>query len=170
MNNGYNGGQGNFYIAKWDGSTWSEMGTFNDVITALCFDPSGDLLVGGAFNTDASGNFFSGGPTYNALGNYYLAKWNGSTWSVVGDMHISKYYGNYVSSICTDHRGNIYAIGGFTDARGKYYVLKWDGSNWTELAAFNDVINAICTDASGNVYAGGNFKNAYGQWYVAKCN
>jgi hypothetical protein len=170
MNRGYAGGQGNFYIAKWDGSTWSDLGTFNDAIFSLSCDAANNLLVAGAMTLDPSGNILSGGPTSNAGGKYYIAKYNGSGWSAVGHLSIEKYYGNWISQVRADGSGNIYATGGFTDANGNYYVAKWDGSNWTELATFNGVINAICIDPSGNVYAAGNFKDRHGRWFVAKCN
>ena len=167
---GYNGTFGNFYISKWQGNNYSEIGFFNDATMSICFDPSGKLVAGGAFATDANGNTLSPGPSYNALGKYYIAKWNGSSWSATADMGIYKIYGNSPLEICTDKAGNIYAIGDFINAKGKYYVAKWDGTAWTELASFSQKIMAICTDPQGNVYVGGMLTDNGKDYYVARCN
>jgi hypothetical protein len=172
MNNGYQGmlNWGNYYIAKWDGISWTEMGAFNDIITSIVFDKAGNMLVAGAFTLDPAGNIQSGGPSENASGVYYVAKWNGTTWSALGNLGLGKYYGNSITQMCVDPSGNVYAIGDFKDASGNYYVEKWNGSSWQEMASFNNRINAVCSDIHGNIYAAGNFQLQPGQWYVAKCN
>jgi hypothetical protein len=40
------------YIAKWNGTTWSALGTgMNGTVSALAFDSSGNLYAGGEFAT-----------------------------------------------------------------------------------------------------------------------
>ncbi len=61
-------------IAKWNGSTWSALGSgiaTNGIVNALLVN-SGNLLVGGSFTT-------AGGITVNNV-----AKWNGSAWLALG--------------------------------------------------------------------------------------
>ncbi|MEW6061288.1 MAG: hypothetical protein AB1600_05025, partial [Bacteroidota bacterium] len=56
------------YIAKWDGTNWSSLGSgMNGYVTALAIKGS-DLYAGGIFTT-------AGGVTVN-----HIAKWNGSSW------------------------------------------------------------------------------------------
>src|SRR5579872_6053467 len=67
------GGNSANYIAKWNGSTWSPLGTGisgNEVSAMVMWN--GNLYVGGDFNL-AGGNTVS-----------HLAKWDGTNWSDVG--------------------------------------------------------------------------------------
>jgi hypothetical protein len=134
---------GNSYVAKWDGNTWSELGgsktTFNDNINSIA--------------TDAIGNVYAAGDFTNANGNYYVAKWNGSNWSEIGGANTST-FNDDIESITTDANGYVYAVGGFTDANGNTYVAKWDGSNWSELGGTNPSLGGrfITKDAKGNIY------------------
>jgi hypothetical protein len=86
---------GNYYVAKWDGSKWSEVGSpnLNGSILALCGDSNGNLYIGGSFNKD----------NYN-----YVAKWNGSNWTNIGSMNISC---GDINVLCADASGNIYMSG-----------------------------------------------------------
>ena len=161
--NGVNIFSGNKYVAKYNGTSWSELGganalSANDVIKTICTDPSGNVYAAGEFT--------------NAGGQYYVAKWNGSGWSELGGSNSLNAYG-YILSICSDPSGNIYAAGSFTTG-GYNYVAKWNGTGWsalggTGLAANND-IQSICCDASGNIYAAGKFTNSNAKCYVAKYN
>jgi hypothetical protein len=63
-------------IAKWDGTTWSAVGSgFNSAVQELVVfdDGSGEALY-------ALGNFDSSGPNSTP----HLAKWNGTEWEAVG--------------------------------------------------------------------------------------
>jgi hypothetical protein len=67
------GGQPAARIARWNGTSWSPLGSgMNDRVEALELLPNGDLLAGGAFTT-------AGGVAVN-----HLARWNGGNWSAVG--------------------------------------------------------------------------------------
>ena len=58
------GGTSAAKIAKWNGTTWSALGTgMNNAVSALAFDSSGNLYAGGGFTT-------AGG-----LIRPYIAKW-----------------------------------------------------------------------------------------------
>ncbi|HEY3319014.1 MAG TPA: MBG domain-containing protein [Planctomycetota bacterium] len=139
------------YVAKWDGSSWSPLGSgMNDAVWALAVDGSGNVYAGGDFTT-------AGGVSAN-----YVAKWNGSSWSALGSgMNL---YGS-VYSLSVDGSGSVYAGGRFTAAGGvsANRIAKWDGSSWSALGSgMNNSVNALTVDASGSVYAGGGFTTAGG--------
>ncbi len=109
---------------------------------------------------DKDGNFYVAGDVYDpATNKFYVGKWNGSSWTKLGDLN------GGVFSLATDPAGNLYAGGsmspnGPTKGMG---VVKWDGSKWVALGTLDSKINswAICTDPSGAVYAGGSFGSTY---------
>ncbi len=157
-------------IAKWDGSTWSALGSGMDSsVNALAVDGSGSVYAGGYFT--------SAGTCDSAAGCNWIAKWDGSTWSALGSGMDS-----YVLALAVDGSGALYAGGHFTSAgtcdsaAGCNYVAKWDGSTWSALGSgMNGNVNALAVDGSGSVYAGGDFSRAgtctrAGCNYVAKWN
>jgi Secretion system C-terminal sorting domain/Domain of unknown function (DUF5122) beta-propeller len=156
---------GKYYIAKYDGSAWNELGGLNGLaaigpIQTVCSDASGNIYAVGAFT--------------NSSGKQYVAKYNGSSWSELGGLN-GLAANNLILSVCSDASGNIYAAGGFTNSSGNKYVAKYNGSVWSELGGLNGLaansgIYSVCSDASGNIYAAGWFTNSSGNWYVAKYN
>ncbi len=146
----------NEYVAKWNGTAWSELG-------GEPFNGAANSIV-----TDAAGNVYAGGDFTDANDNGYVAKWNGTAWSELGGAPFNR----GISSIAIDAAENVYAAGGFTDADSNFSVGKWNGTAWSELggAPFNSAINSIAIDAAGNVYAAGFFTDADSNWYVAKWN
>jgi trimeric autotransporter adhesin len=125
------GGQAAKRIAKWDGSTWSSLGTgVNNTVRALTvFDDgsvSGPALYAGGFFTAAGGK-----PASN------IAKWDGSTWSALGAG-----VDNNVDALTVFDDGSVsgpalYAGGFFNIAGGlpANHIAKWDGSTWSALGA-----------------------------------
>lgn len=88
-------------IAKWNGTTWSALGSgMNGTVLALAVSAN-DVFAGGSFTTAA------GGPASR------IAKWNGSAWSALG----SGLNNNARSLTLLDR--NLYAAGNFTAAGGK---------------------------------------------------
>ncbi|MCA0268225.1 MAG: T9SS type A sorting domain-containing protein [Bacteroidetes bacterium] len=66
------------YIAKWNGSAWSALGTGTQYgVFAIAVNES-DVYVGGGFPSVLDGG---GAPV---AGTRYIAKWNGSAWSALG--------------------------------------------------------------------------------------
>ena len=67
------GGVNARYIAKWEGTAWSPLGSgMNGSVYALAVDDAGNLYAGGRFTT-------AGGISAN-----HIAKWNGTAWSPLG--------------------------------------------------------------------------------------
>ena len=146
------------HIAKWDGTTWSALGTAPDfgvsnTVYALALD-GGKLYAGGNFST-------AGGVPANRI-----AKWDGTVWSALGtapDIGVS----NTVNALAVDG-GNLYAGGNFSTAGGVAVnrIAKWDGTAWSALGTAPDMgvsntVNALAVDG-GNLYAGGSFSTAGG--------
>ncbi|MCO5052663.1 MAG: hypothetical protein M9920_10200 [Verrucomicrobiae bacterium] len=143
-------------VAKWDGSSWSALGSgmrggdeFNlPFVRALAMDDNGDLYAGGYFET-------AGGVAVNQI-----AKWNGSSWSAL-DSGID----GAVLALAVDGNGNLYAGGSFGTAGGvtANEIAKWDGSKWSALGSGVDYeVRALAVDGNGNLYAGGYFETAGG--------
>ncbi len=156
---------GKQYVAKWNGTSWSELGGLNglganNIIYSIC--------------SDATGNIYAAGTFTNSSGNEYVAKFNGTIWSELGGLNGLAVH-NVISSICADAIGNVYAAGWFTNLSGNRYVAKFNGTTWSELGGLNglhanDQINSIFCDANGIVYAAGKFSNFNGKQYVAQFN
>jgi len=150
------------YIAKWNGSTWSALGSgmggSSYAVYALVIDSSDNITAGGEFTT-AGGN-----PASN------IAKWNGISWSAFGDGMNSD-----VSALVFDSLHNLYAGGQFTTAGGNTAnnIAKWNGTSWSALGSGVDTTAlALAIDPSDNLYAGGEFGIAGGKIspFIAKCN
>ncbi len=140
-------------IAKWNGSSWSALGTgVNNYVFAIAIAPNGDVYVGGVFTT-------AGGSSANRI-----AKWDGSTWSAVGTG-----FDGACRALRFDSAGNLYAGGDFSTAGGTSAarIAVWNGSTWFALGtglagASPGRCYSIEIDSSDNVYFGGEFTSANG--------
>ncbi|MCG2660368.1 MAG: FG-GAP-like repeat-containing protein [Kiritimatiellae bacterium] len=144
-------------FAKWDGTSWTNLGSgMNYGVSELACDTNGQLYAGGYF-TNAGGV-----PANN------IAKWDGTSWTNLGSGMNSG-----VDALACDTNGQLYAGGNFTNAGGvpANRIAKWDGTSWTNLGSgMNSTVRALACDANGQLYAGGLFTNAGGvpANYVAK--
>ncbi|HPO16066.1 MAG TPA: M4 family metallopeptidase [Candidatus Hydrogenedentes bacterium] len=143
------GGISASHIAKWDGETWSNLGTgMSNYVNAVVIDPIGAVYAGGNFA-------MAGGITVNNI-----AKWDGANWTGVGTGT-----DNYVNSIVIDKSGTLYAGGNFSMAGGvnANYIAKWNGVSWAPLGlGLGRPVEAIVVDESGTLYVGGQFSTAGG--------
>jgi hypothetical protein len=161
---------GNFYVAKWNGTSWNRLGkgsnalNANAMISDMVIDTFGNIYVGGFFNSANQG---------------YIEKWDGNTWSII-NVTVPGY--NFAGSKMTvDLAGNLYtSVYTIVNNPTKNEVAKWNGTSWSLLGSSstllnaNDQILAIASDAQGNIYAAGKFSDSLnplvGNLYVAKWN
>jgi len=154
-------------ILKWNGSSWSALGSgVGGYVSAIAISGT-DVYIGGGF-TNAGGIPASG-----------IAKWNGSNWSALGsgvpaaeycsdDGHSCLILSVYAISVSgTD----VYVGGGFTNAGGipASGIAKWNGSSWSPLGSgthgyfFGFAVSGPVSDlaiSGSDLYAGGGFSTA----------
>jgi hypothetical protein len=158
------GGVAANYVARWDGNSWTALGSgVNSPVTALAVSGD-DVYAGGTFTT-------AGG---SAATN--IAKWNGSSWTPLGSGT-----DNQVAALAVSG-SNVYVGGYFTMAGGvaANYIAKWNGSSWGSLGlgiggappGFSSPSVYSLAVSGGDLYAGGRFTNAGGlpANYIAKWN
>jgi len=157
------------YIAKWDGTNWSALGSngggngsLNWTVLALAVSGS-DLYVGGAF-TDVNNN----GTALGAAD--YVAKWDGTNWSALGSNGWGNGSLNNSIRALAVNGSDLYVGGGFTNVNNNGttlgaadYIAKWDGTNWSALGSngggngsLNDWVYALAVIGS-DLYVGGYF-------------
>ncbi|MBX3294045.1 MAG: carboxypeptidase regulatory-like domain-containing protein [Acidobacteria bacterium] len=134
-------------IAKWDGSSWSALGTGTDNIV-LSLAVSGSVVyAGGYFQT-------AGGITVNRI-----ARWGGSSWSAMGSGVTNGVWAIAVSGV------DVYVGGEFIEAGGvpANKIARWNGTTWSALGVgLNDTVYTIAVFGSSDIYVGGNFTQAGG--------
>ena len=147
-----NGGVLANYIAVWNGSAWSTLGSgMNHLVHALVWDGTAQRLYAGGYFTTAGGTPAS-----------RIAVWDGSAWSALGSG-----LSNYVNALAWDGAAQrLYAGGRFTTAGGTAVdnIAVWNGSAWSALAAgVNNEVRALAWDgATQRLYVGGRFTTAGG--------
>jgi hypothetical protein len=152
--------KGHQYVAKWNGTSWSELGTGANALNA-----NADI---NSIVIDGSGNVYVAGDFTNANGNYYVAKWNGTNWSELGTGSNGLNANGLISSMVIDKSGNIYTTGYFTNANRKYYVAMWNGTSWSDLGALDvsQYLITLAIDNNGNIFTAGSLSSAYGTYVV----
>jgi len=159
-------------IAKWDGSSWSALGSgvtgvtnsflgTHPSVNCFAFDSRNNLYVGGYFNN-------AGGVSVNNI-----AKWDGNNWSALGSGITNAInFSTSVNSLVFDSSNNLYVGGYFNNAGGVEVnnIAKWDGNSWSALGSgltsssnnsYTGVVNTLLID-DDFLYIGGNFDNAGG--------
>jgi hypothetical protein len=145
------GGVSANYIARWNGSAWSAVGSGMDdiVYTLALFDDK--LYAGGSF-ANAGGTLAR-----------YVARWDGSSWSALAGGLDYGVNGLAVSGT------NLYVGGNFNNAFNSggatvpaHYVARWDGSAWSAVGTgMNNTVDAVAV-AGNTLFAGGIFSKADG--------
>lgn len=105
---------------------------------------NGELYAGGLFK-------FAGNKPANNI-----AKWNGETWSPLGEG-----IDGMVSSLCV-YKDELYAGGTFSMAGNRIIknIAKWNGSSWTPLQTGLDLDARAMIVYKGELYVGGSFLHA----------
>ncbi|MGP1309600.1 MAG: hypothetical protein ACTS27_05325 [Phycisphaerales bacterium] len=162
-------------VARWDGQSWSGLGSgldnAGDQINALAVfdDGSGPALY-------AAGRFTS----IDGLAVNNIARWDGESWSAVGSGLTGGFSRALTLEVFDDGSGPaLYAGGEFTEAGGlpARNLARWDGSSWSDVGGSVDTIGAtvraleVFDDGSGPVLVIGGLFNRVGgvsAWSLAE--
>ncbi|MBL9079957.1 MAG: hypothetical protein JNL08_20855 [Planctomycetes bacterium] len=149
-------------IARWNGTTWSPLGTgTNGPVTTLLVHPDGSLLVGGSFTT-------AGGIPCNCI-----ARWNGTAWSPLGTGFSGSppNLTNAVYELALLPNGDVVAGGLFLLAGGARAnrIARWNGSTWTSFGAGCSDVVTMLTVYGDELLVSGAFKAVDGlpAWHLA---
>ncbi|HET6261610.1 MAG TPA: hypothetical protein VFG99_05155, partial [Chloroflexia bacterium] len=146
------GGVAAHYIARWNGTQWSALGSGMEGGTVHAIAVLGS-------NVYAGGNFYrAGGTTANRI-----ARWDGTQWHPLID-GTSNGMSSHVYALAVNgndlYAGGVFTKAGDVDAR---FIAKWNGSSWSSLGSgtggFDHIITAV-TVMGDDLYVGGNF-NTY---------
>lgn len=142
-------GQPLSFVGRWDGTTWSPLGSgTNSTVSALVVLPDGSLVAGGNFNT-------AGGITASSI-----ARWNGSAWSPLGAG-----LNGEVSALAITTGGDLIAGGTFTSSATVPLgnIARWDGTEWHPLGSgVSGGVDTILALPNGDLIVGGLFSSAGG--------
>jgi hypothetical protein len=144
------------YLAKWNGSSWSSLGSgvsggLGSVLTI--YASGAEVYVGGYFTT-------AGGLSVNAI-----AAWNSvsSSWSALGT-GVSGGLGSVASITVSGSKvfvGGNFNTAGIVSANN---IAKWDGSTWSAMGSGITPIAGTLVSAlasfGNDVFAGGSFTSA----------
>jgi hypothetical protein len=167
------GGASANYIAQWNGSSWSALGSG---ISGADADYAGPCVLALAISGNTlyvGGDFMAAGAVTNAN---CIAQWNGSSWSALGSG-----MNGAVGALAVS--GGILYAGGDFDFTADYAVeanavAQWNGSSWSALGSGMGgggppytYVYALEV-SGGTLYAGGSFTNAGGTAanYIAQWN
>lgn len=144
------------YIAKYNGSTWSALGT--SPFTATVFPHNAQALA-----IDANNNLWTGETQWAGPGTTSVRKWNGSSWTTVVTTN-SVLTGEGIKAILFSPNGNLY-IAGFYSTIGGVSASNISVYNGTSISPLGSGLNAIAYSLlylNGIIYAGGEFTSAGG--------
>lgn len=151
-------------IARWDGASWSTVGT--DVI--------GDRIHAFAVHD------FGAGSRLVAAGGDFASRsvraWDGLTWTQIGAS-----FNNTVRALCVydDGAGPALFVGGDFSNGGMQHIARWNGSSWEalgggvngrviEMIAFNDGTGPNLIVGGEFTQAGGVFASGVARWNGAQ--
>jgi hypothetical protein len=151
------------YIAKWNGTNWSALGSgLNYWVDAIAV--SGDeVYVTGPFT-------MAGGKAAHTI-----AKWNGTSWSALGS-GLNHHWGGGIGSLEVIGRevyvGGLFSMAGEVSASN---IAKWNSltSTWSALGSGVDSYAFAIAAGVDGVYVGGGFitagrkpSNYFGLWHT----
>jgi len=151
-----------FNLAVWNGSNWSGLGGYgvNGGIYTIAISGS-NIYIGGIFSTICADALCNSGTSARNI-----ARWNGSTWSGLGNGLDS-----FVFALAVN--GNtVYAGGNFISSCGNSscnsgnltvnYIAKWDGIQWSSIGfGLTHAVYALAVNGS-DLYVGGYFTQLCG--------
>ncbi|HYF14470.1 MAG TPA: hypothetical protein VD971_05280 [Phycisphaerales bacterium] len=139
-------------IARWDGASWSPMGSgINGVVNAIT-NHNGDIVAGGQFTNP--------GPIIQN----YVARWTGTSWTNLGS-GLGPVPGSFVWTMTTTSQGDLVVGGTFSTAGGQpaNYIAMWDGVSWAPLGSgTSGFVRTITNMVNARLAVGGAFTTAGG--------
>lgn len=147
-------------MAKWDGHHWSPLG----LGISGCKDP---FCVPAVYALGSSGSSIYVGGRFakaGAVSANGIAKWDGNTWSPLGDGVSTGIYDGVVKALAENGK-DLYVGGQFIRAGGidSYNIAKWNGQSWEALSGGirGNLEEVLAIGVSGSeVYVGGTFLTA----------
>ena len=148
------------YIAQWNGSSWSALGSgWMEQPGVYALAVSGSTLYAGGYFTTAGGSAAN-----------YIAQWNGSSWSALGSGMGGDDGDEYPYVLALAVSGStLYAGGSFTTAGGitANDIAQWNGTSWSALGSgmgsdFSFATVYALAVSGSTLYAGGDFTTAGG--------
>jgi hypothetical protein len=136
-------------IARWNGSTWSPLGTGisgslpnGSLATgySIAVLPNGDLIAAGSFT-------IAGGAAARSV-----ARWNGAQWSAMGSEIDGTVY-----KVLAMPEGDIIAVGSFSLPGAPFVAAaRWNGSQWLPLVTSGQTPSGLTLlrRANGDLLAG----------------
>ncbi len=143
-------------IAKWNGSSWSALGSGTDGITWMAVQGT-DIIAAGAFT-------HAGGITANRV-----ARWNGTTWSAIGSG-----FNLEAHSVVTS--GNEIYVGGLFTQSGSTpvnHIARWNGTQWVDAGNgnnFTDILNLAISPQYFFATGGNNANSNINQYTIIRWN
>lgn len=143
------------YIATWDGSAWTAIGTPSSGASItravdLTLDSNDDIFVGGTFTN------WAGVSTAD-----YIARWNGSAWVGVGGGFDADCYTVIAADDDTVYAGGAFTQTGDAAVTDITRIAQWNGVIWSKLG---DGLTNACRDINiapdGTLWVTGNFVTA----------
>ena len=118
-----------YYIAKYDGTSWSRIFTASPIASNVHVDAKGTVYADNFY----AFNMTTGSVTYN------ISKLTGTTWTQAGALD-----GNSVIiAMTSDKKGNLFAAGAFRDTNNNTYVAEYTSATTTAVVAGNYLDNNI---------------------------
>lgn len=133
------------YIASWNGSTWSALGSgLSAMASSIITDGIGNLYIGGDFT-------IAGGISANRIVKYNIAT---GVWSSLGTGVAS---GTVLYLAFSNN--TLYIAGSFTSINSVTVknIARWDGTTWYAMATENNTYYGIVTNSTGLLYIVGAF-------------
>jgi hypothetical protein len=151
-------------ILKWNGTSWQKVGDLSSIIS----DNGQNVMT---IECVGATEIYCAGFFKNANNKCFVAKWNGTIWSELGNITAN----NAIQKIIktgSDEQGNsiLLATGGFTNSNGKAYVAQFSNQAWSPLETTTSKLSnhsynlAMVANNRGDVYVSGwNDTNSYDQ-------
>lgn len=138
------------YVARWDGNTWSSMGSrIKGSVKALATDSRGRLFA--CVDEERVEDTKIG----------YLAEWDGSDWRQCGSPFSETEEEMELPAIAIDPEGNLVVGGNILRSEGLTVnrIAVWNGRKWSALGSGigDGKITCLAYGRRGELYAGGRF-------------